>query len=66
MISLVYIRYELLRTLRNRRFFVLSLGFPLVLFFVIAGSAAQRQRLRLDGASRRRSTTWSAWRRSGR
>jgi ABC-2 type transport system permease protein len=34
---LVYTRYELLRTLRNRRFFILSLGFPLVLFFVIAG-----------------------------
>jgi ABC-2 type transport system permease protein len=36
--SLAYTRYELLRTLRNRRFFLLSLGFPLVLFFVIAGS----------------------------
>jgi ABC-2 type transport system permease protein len=34
---LVYTRYELLRTLRNRRFFVLSLGFPLVLFLLIAG-----------------------------
>ncbi len=33
----VYIRYELLRTLRNRRFFFFSLGFPLVLFFAIAG-----------------------------
>jgi ABC-2 type transport system permease protein len=32
-----YIRYELLRTLRNRRFFLLSLGFPLVLYFLIAG-----------------------------
>jgi ABC-2 type transport system permease protein len=32
-----YMRYELLRTLRNRRFFVFSLGFPLVLFYVIAG-----------------------------
>lgn len=37
MSSLPYTRYELLRTLRNRRFFVLSLGFPLVLFFLIAG-----------------------------
>jgi ABC-2 type transport system permease protein len=36
--GLVYVRYELLRTLRNRRFFVLSLGFPLILYFVIAGS----------------------------
>lgn len=35
MSSLVYTRYELLRTLRNRRFFLLSLGFPLVLYFVI-------------------------------
>jgi ABC-2 type transport system permease protein len=34
---LPYIRFELLRTLRNRRFFILSLGFPLVLFFLIAG-----------------------------
>jgi ABC-2 type transport system permease protein len=35
--ALSYTRYELLRTFRNRRFFVLSLGFPLVLFFLIAG-----------------------------
>jgi ABC-2 type transport system permease protein len=35
--GLLYTRYELLRTLRNRRFFILSLGFPLVLFFLIAG-----------------------------
>jgi ABC-2 type transport system permease protein len=31
-----YLRYEILRTLRNRRFFFLSLGFPLVLYFLIA------------------------------
>jgi ABC-2 type transport system permease protein len=37
MSALPYARYELLRTLRNRRFFLLSLGFPLVLFFLIAG-----------------------------
>src|SRR5277367_4680089 len=36
LMPLLYVRYELLRTLRNRRFFVLSLGFPLVLYFVIA------------------------------
>jgi ABC-2 type transport system permease protein len=35
--SLVYTRYELLRAFRNRRFFIFSLGFPLVLYFVIAG-----------------------------
>jgi ABC-2 type transport system permease protein len=33
---LTYMRYELLRAFRNRRFFLLSLGFPLVLYFVIA------------------------------
>ena len=32
-----YIRYEVLRTFRNRRFFFFSLGFPLILFLVIAG-----------------------------
>ena len=35
--ALTYTRFELLRTLRNRRFFVLSLGFPLVLYFLLAG-----------------------------
>jgi ABC-2 type transport system permease protein len=34
---LLYVRYELLRTVRNRRFFLLSLGFPLILFFIVAG-----------------------------
>jgi ABC-2 type transport system permease protein len=33
----VYLRYELLRTLRNRRFFLFALGFPVVLYFLIAG-----------------------------
>jgi ABC-2 type transport system permease protein len=32
-----YIRFELLRTVRNRRFFILALGFPIVLYFLIAG-----------------------------
>jgi len=31
-----YLRYEMLRTIRNRRFFILSLGFPIVLYFLIA------------------------------
>ena len=31
-----YTRFELLRTFRNRRFFIFSLGFPLVLYFLIA------------------------------
>jgi ABC-2 type transport system permease protein len=35
--GLLYTRYELVRALRNRRFFFFSLGFPLILYFVIAG-----------------------------
>lgn len=37
MSSATYTRYELLRTVRNKRFFILALGFPVVLYFVIAG-----------------------------
>ena len=36
--NLTYARYELLRMSRNKRFFIFSLGFPLVLFLTIAGS----------------------------
>jgi ABC-2 type transport system permease protein len=36
MSSLAYTRFELLRTFRNRRFLLFSLGFPLVLYAVIA------------------------------
>lgn len=35
--GMLYTRYELVRAFRNRRFFFFSLGFPLVLFFIIAG-----------------------------
>jgi ABC-2 type transport system permease protein len=35
--GIVYTRYELLRAFRSRRFLLFSLGFPLVLYFVIAG-----------------------------
>jgi ABC-2 type transport system permease protein len=37
MTSVAYTRYELLRALRNRRFFFFSLGFPLILYFLVAG-----------------------------
>ncbi len=37
MSAATYTRYEVLRTFRSRRFFVFSLGFPLVLYFLIAG-----------------------------
>jgi ABC-2 type transport system permease protein len=36
--AVVYTRYEVLRTVRNRYFFVFSLIFPLILFFTIAGT----------------------------
>ena len=36
--SLTYLRYEVLRTFRNRRFLLFSLGFPLVLFLVVAST----------------------------
>ena len=37
-------RFELLRTLRNRRFFFFSLGFPLVLYFADRGPEPRRAR----------------------
>jgi len=42
-VNLTYLRYELLRTIRNRRFFIFSLGFPLVFFYLIAGSNKNQQ-----------------------
>ena len=35
---LTYLRYEMLRTVRNRRFLIFSLVFPLILFFTVAGA----------------------------
>jgi ABC-2 type transport system permease protein len=43
--GLVYARYELIRTFRNRRFFVFSLGFPLLLYYLIAGANRHEQNL---------------------
>jgi ABC-2 type transport system permease protein len=34
---MTYLRFELLRAVRNGRFFVFSLAFPLILFLVVAG-----------------------------
>jgi len=34
--ALAYTRFELLRTLRSKRFFVMSLAFPLAIYFLIA------------------------------
>jgi ABC-2 type transport system permease protein len=36
--NLTYVRYEVLRTIRNRRFLIFSLIFPLILFFAVAGA----------------------------
>ena len=36
--ALRYVRYDLLKVVRNRRYFIFSLGFPLVLYVVVAGS----------------------------
>ena len=41
-----YLHFEVLRTLRNRRFLIFSLVFPLVLFFAVAGP---NEHAHLDG-----------------
>jgi ABC-2 type transport system permease protein len=46
-----YLRFELLRTFRSRRFFVFSLGFPLVLYLVIAAPSRHEENLRGTGIS---------------
>ena len=47
----MYTRYEIVRAFRNRRFFVFSLGFPLVLFFVIAAPQSGDQNFAGSGVS---------------
>jgi ABC-2 type transport system permease protein len=49
--SAAYIRFELLRTLRNRRFFLFSFGFPLVLYFLIAAPNRHVHSLNRSGIS---------------
>ncbi len=41
----LYMRFELLRAFRNRRFFIFSFGFPLVLYFLIAAPQKNTQSL---------------------
>jgi ABC-2 type transport system permease protein len=50
-VSRTYLRYELLRTFRNRRFFIFSLGFPLVLYFLIASPNRHTGNLSHSGLS---------------
>jgi ABC-2 type transport system permease protein len=46
-----YFSFELRRTLRNRRFFFFSLGFPLILYFLIAGPNRDETNLGHSGLS---------------
>jgi len=46
MTAITYTRYELLRTLRNTRFLIFSLVFPMIMFFLIAGPTRQTE---IDG-----------------
>ena len=46
-----YLRFELLRTFRNRRFFIFSLGFPVVLYFLIASPNRNEADLGRSGLS---------------
>jgi ABC-2 type transport system permease protein len=49
--AFAYARYELLRTFRNRRLFIFSFGFPLVLFYAIAGPNRHVHNLNHSGIS---------------
>ncbi|MCW2967068.1 MAG: transporter permease [Solirubrobacteraceae bacterium] len=46
-----YLRYELLRTFRNRRFFIFSFGFPLALYYIIAGPSSHSEPVGSTGIS---------------
>jgi ABC-2 type transport system permease protein len=51
MSGLLYMRFELLRAYRNRRFFIFSFGFPLLLYFLIAGPQRNIHSLAGSGVS---------------
>jgi ABC-2 type transport system permease protein len=48
---LAYTRYELLRAFRNKRFFLFSLGFPLLLYFITAAPNKDETNLQGTGLS---------------
>jgi ABC-2 type transport system permease protein len=50
-VSFDYLRFELRRTFRNRRFLFFSFGFPLVLYFLIAGPNRNETNLGHSGLS---------------
>ncbi|HEX4423218.1 MAG TPA: ABC transporter permease [Kofleriaceae bacterium] len=49
MTALAYTRFELLRTVRSKRFFILSLGFPLGIYLLMAGPSRDVADLRGTG-----------------
>jgi ABC-2 type transport system permease protein len=49
--TFAYARYELLRTFRNKRFFIFSFGFPLVLYYAIAAPSRNVHNLNHSGIS---------------
>jgi ABC-2 type transport system permease protein len=51
MSALAYTRFELARTFRNKRLLIFSLGFPLILYFAIAGPGRNEHDLGNTGIS---------------
>jgi len=49
--GLVYARLELLRTVRNRRFYIISFALPVILYYAIAGPARHVTDLQNSGIS---------------
>jgi len=50
---MTYMRYELLRILRSRRFFFLALGFPVLIYYLIAGPNRHTRNIGSTGLSLR-------------
>lgn len=46
MTNALYVRYEVIRTFRNRRFFIFSLAFPIIIFLAVAGA---NRHVKLEG-----------------
>jgi ABC-2 type transport system permease protein len=51
MSATTYVRFEILRTFRNTRFFLVSLVFPLVLYYLVAGGNRDVQNFAGTGLS---------------
>jgi ABC-2 type transport system permease protein len=51
MSAMTYVRFEVLRTFRNTRFFLFSLVFPLVLYYLVAGANRDVQNFAGTGLS---------------